>query len=80
MLWATHVFIVSYALGDSAMYAAFGYVASQKQVEPYFFGQLQQASRGARVDPDERLKRLHRGIQLTLGWVGNCTIPALPFP
>ena len=68
------------AMAAAAMYLAFGYVASQKQVEPYFFGQLQQASRGARVDPDERLKRLHRGIQLTLGWVGNCTIPALPFP
>ena len=66
--------------GESAMYLAFGYVANQKHVEPYFYDQLQQASRGARVDPDERLKRLHRGIQLPLGWVGNCTIPALPSP
>ena len=51
----------------NAMYLAFGYVAKQKQIEPYYYGELQQASKGAWAPPEERLERLHRGIQLPLG-------------
>ena len=52
---------------DATMYAAFVQVARAKHVEPHFYGQLQQASRGAMVPPDLRLERVHRGIQLPLG-------------
>ena len=66
---------------NATMCAAFVQVAKAKHVQPYYYGQLQAVSRGARVPPDVRLERLHRGIQppLGLGWkLHHLLHPPLP--